>query len=317
MYKIVVTDDRFGDYADENSVLESIDSKAEIHNFADETEAIDVLGDADGVLVNLFPLTAAIIKQMKKCKVITRYGVGVDNVDLDAATEYGIQVTNVPDYCYEEVSDQALALLLGIIRKITYKDRNIRQGKWHLHNDKPCYKIKGNVLGIIGYGSIGRTFHRKAAGLGFSRVLVYDPYVPEKYAAPFGAEKVDLEYLLKGSDYISVHAALNNETRGLIDKKAIQSMKQGVMVVNTARGPIFNRQDLIDGLNSGKIGGAGLDVFETEPLPKNSDFFSLDNVILSDHAGFYSVDSIIELKTKAARNIVEILTGKQPTYPVN
>lgn len=317
MYKVVLTDDRFGDYEDENRVLQEIDAEIEVNNFENEREAIEGLKDADGVFVNLFPLTKTIISAMSKCKVITRYGVGVDNVDVQAATEAGIQVTNVPDYCYEEVSDQALALLLGVIRKITYKDREIRKGRWHIHSDKPCYKIRGNVLGIIGYGSIGRTFHRKASGLGFSKVLVYDPYVPEKYAAPFGAEKVELDRLLRESDYISIHAALTEETRGMIEKNAIAKMKPGVMIVNTARGPICNQQDILAALKAEKIAGAGLDVFETEPLPKDSEFFALDNVIISDHAGFYSVDSIIELKTKAARNIVEMLTGKRPTYPVN
>jgi D-3-phosphoglycerate dehydrogenase / 2-oxoglutarate reductase len=317
MYTIIVTDDRHGQYAYEEEVLREIDATLTVYNFQSAEEAFPVLREADGVLLNLFPLTGPLIQEMNRCKVISRYGVGYDNVDLEAATAAGIQVTRVPDYCVEEVTDQTLSLLFGIARKTVYKDREVRKGRWNLIEDQPCFRMKGRTFGIIGYGRIGRRLHRKVTGFGFKDILAYDPYVEKEEMEASGACKVDFTQLVRESDYISVHAAFTNETEGLIDKNAFKKMKDGVLIVNTARGGIINENDLAEALREGKVAGAGLDVFENEPLLLSSELRAFDTVIFSDHTSYYSEESIRELKTKAARNIVEVLTGKQPSYPVN
>jgi len=317
-YLVVVTDDRYdGRYGEEKEVLGEIDASLRIYNCTTEKEAVEVVRDADGVLVNLFPLGSAVIKEMKKCRVISRYGVGYDNVDIDAATNAGIWVTRVPDYAIEEVSDQALALLLGCIRKISYKDSKIREGKWNLSKDQLIYRIKGNVLGLVGFGAISRVLNRKVSGLGLAKILVYDPFLDSTIIEREEGTPVDFNTIISESDYISIHVPLNENTRHMIGRREISNMKRNVILINTSRGPVLDENAVCEGLQSGKIGYAGLDVFENEPLPAESPLRKLDNVILSDHSGWYSEEAITELKKKAARNIVEVLCGKNPTYPVN
>ena len=315
--KVIVTDDRYGSYDEETAVLKEIGASVEVHNLGGEAETAQVLRDADGILVNLHPLPATVIQELQKCRVISRYGVGYDNVSVEAATAKGIWVTRVPDYCLEDVSDQALALLLGCVRKVAFKDRRIREGAWNLHKEQPSYRITGKTLGLIGYGAIARTLHRKISGFGLGRVLVFDPYLDPKKIEENGAESATLRSLLKNSDYISVHAPLNDGTRGLIGGRELSLMKKTAILINTSRGPLLEEKAVADALASGKIAAAGLDVFETEPLPADSLLRQLDNVILSDHTGWYSEESVVELKTKAAQNVLEVLKGGKPIYPVN
>jgi D-3-phosphoglycerate dehydrogenase len=315
--KVVVTDDRYGSYDEENAVLKEIGVTVEVHDLGDEEETIRVLKDADGILLNLHKLPASVIGGLERCRVISRYGVGYDNLSVEAATAKGIWVTRVPDYCLEDVSDQAMALLLGCVRKVAYKDRRIREGAWNLHREQPSYRIAGKTLGLLGYGAIARTMHRKLSGFALGRVLVFDPYLDPKKIAENGAEAVNLRTLLKSSDFISVHAPLSEETRGMIGSRELSQMKKNSILVNTSRGPLVQEKALAEALAEGKIAAAGLDVFETEPLPQDSPLRKLHNVILSDHAGWYSEESVSELKTKAAENVLAVLKGGKPIYPVN
>jgi len=316
-FRVMVTDDRYGSYEEENAVLREIASKVEILSLHDEAETIDALQYADAILANLHPLPASVIRCLKRCRVISRYGVGYDNVDVEAATAAGIWVARVPDYCTEDVSDHALALLLACVRRIPYVDRRVREGGWNLRSEQPARRIAGRVLGLIGYGRSGRALHRKVSGLGLSRVLVYDPYVYPRDIGAEGAEPVGLEVLLRESDFISLHAPLTEETRHLIGPEAFERMKDGCILVNTARGPIVDEEALSRALESGRLGYAGLDVFEHEPLPRKSPLRSLDRLVLSDHTGYYSEESLVELKTKAAQNVAAVLKGGRPLYPVN
>ena len=234
--KVVVTDDRYGSYKEENAVLNEIGVTVEVHDQMDEAETLRVLKRADGILVNLHPLPAGIIEELENCRVISRYGVGYDNVDVETASSKGIWVARVPDYCLEDVSDQALALLLACVRKVAFKDRRIREGSWNLHREQPSYRIAGKTLGLVGYGAIGRTLHRKMSGFGLERVLVFDPYIDPGKIAENGAESVALRKLLKESDYVSVHAPLTGETRGLIGSRELALMKKTAILVNTSRG---------------------------------------------------------------------------------
>ncbi len=317
MFKVAVTDDRYGSYTEEINVLKEIGAELVILDPENKEEFNKGIVEADALLVNLHPMTETLISKLDKCKVISRYGVGYDNVDVDAATKNGIWVARVPDYSIEDVSDQALALLMACIRKIAYKDRMIRNGKWNLHDDQPCHRIKDSVLGLIGYGAISRRFHEKTMGFGLSKVLVYDPYVDDEMIKENGGIPSDLDTILTDSDYISVHVPLADSTRGLISKDQLQLMKKGAILINTSRGPVLNEADVTEALKIGTITGAGLDVFETEPLSLDSPLRKLDNVVLSDHTGWYSEESKVELKTKAALNIVSVLKGGKPIYPVN
>lgn len=316
-FRVVVTDDRFGSYEEEKRVLDAIGCSLEVCDFTDGHDADDKLRTADGVLVNMFPMTAERIASLERCRVLSRYGVGYDNVDIEAATAKGIWVARVPDYGYEEVSDHSLAMLLGLSRNLPYVDRRVRQGGWNLKNEYQSHRIKGSILGIVGFGRIGRALCRKAAGFGFSRILVYDPYVGSAAVSRRGAESVNLPTLLGVSDFVSLHLPLTDETRGLIDAAALRTMKPTAMLINTSRGGIVDEAALAEALETGTIAGAGLDVHETEPIPDDSRLKSIPRVILSDHTAYYSEESIVELKQKAARNIVEVLSGGEPSYPVN
>ncbi len=317
-FRVVVTDDRYGGrYREEEDVLRELDVKLEVRNLTTEEETARVLEDADAVLVNLHPMGAGVIRRLARCRVISRYGVGYDNVDVEAATEKGIWVARVPDYGYEDVSDQALALLLGCIRGVAYKDRRVREGSWNLTGEWSCRRLRGRVLGLLGYGGIARTLHRKVQGFGLARVLVCDPYVDAAEIRRAGGIPADLDTLLRESDYLSVHAALTPQTRRLIGRREIALLKPGAILINTSRGPLVDEAALAEALAEGRIGSAGLDVFEKEPLPADSPLRNLDNVILSDHTAWFSEESIVELKTKAARNVLEVLKGGPPLYPVN
>jgi D-3-phosphoglycerate dehydrogenase len=316
-FTVVIADDRYASYHEEEEVLREVDAEVRVFRAGSVEDARRAFASAHGILVNLFPITADLIESLEGCRVISRYGVGYDNVDVEAATRKRIWVTFVPDYCFEEVADHALALLLCCIRKVGYKDRMVRQGKWNTHRDQPCYRMEGRTLGIIGYGNAAHTLLRKVSGLGFGRVLMCDPYVRASTIKAAGAVPVDLPVLLAESDYISVHVPLTPETRHMIGRVELSLVKPGAILVNTARGPVLDEMALAEALASGRLGGAGLDVFETEPLPDSSPLRKLDTVVFTDHAGWYSEESVVELKTKAARNVAAVLAGGKPPYPVN
>lgn len=316
-FRVAVADARFGSYKEEEQVLKEVGAELVMHDLKNDDEAIEALRETDGILLNLYPLNARVIRRLKKCKIISRYGVGYDNVDVEAATSQGIWISNVPDYAYEDVSDHALGMLLDCVRKITAKDRRIRKGDWNLHDKFQCQRIKDKVLGFIGYGGIARALHRKISGLGLAKVLVFDPYIDREYIRDSGGTPCDFETLLKESDFITIHAPLTKETRKLVGAKQLAMMKEEAILINTSRGPLINEAALIKALQEKRIGFAGLDVFESEPLPKNSPLRKLDNVILTDHAGWYTEESFVELKTKAAMNIAEVFRSGKPIYPVN
>lgn len=316
-FKVVILDDRYSSYNQETEGLSELGIIPEVYWPETEEEAAAVLHDADAVICNLYPLTDKLIRGMDKCRVISRYGVGYDNVDVDAAAEKGIAVCNVPDYAMEDASDHALALLFGCIRKIAYRDRRIREGGWNLHQDQPCFRMAGKVLGVVGYGHIGSTLIRKISGFGFSRILVDDPRADESHIKAAGGQKVSFDDVLTQSDYISIHCPLNSETENMFDAAVFSKMKEGAILINTARGPIVNEDELWKALKSGKLAAAGIDVYNEDPLSAESPLRELDNITMTDHAAWYSEESIVELKTKAARNVIEVLSGAQPSYRVN
>ncbi len=316
-YKVVILDNRYDHYDQEIEVLSEIGVVPEVSYPGSSAEAVDLLHDADGILCNLFHIDAELIGRLEKCKVISRYGVGYDNVDVDAASDKGITVCNVPDYSMEDTSEHALALLFNCARKVAYRDRKIREGRWNLHNDQPCFRMAGRTIGIIGFGHIGSTFVRKISGFGFGEILVDSPSTDPALIGVAGGRKTDLDEVLRRSDYISIHCPLKQDTVNMFDDKAFSRMKDGAILINTARGPIVNEAALCRALESGKIAAAGLDVYNNDPLPHDNPLRQFENVTLTDHAAWYSEESIVELKTKAARNVLEVLKGISPSYRVN
>ena len=316
-YKVVVTDDRHGDFSVEKEVLASIGAEVVICNCDTKEEVIRECKDADGILLNLSPMPAEVIEQLDKCKIIARYGVGYDNVDVSACTKKGIYVANVPDYCAEEVSDQALALLMACVRKVVHSDTQIRQGRWNIAKEMKIHRIEGSAFALMGFGMIAKAFMRKIKGFNPGKIMVFDPFVDAQTIASHGAVKADWETALGEADYISVHIPLNASTKGMIDEKAFALMKPSAILLNTSRGAVINEKALISALEAKRINCAGLDVFEIEPIQPDNKLLKLDNCVLTDHVGWYSVESIIELKRKAAENIREVLLKGKPKYPVN
>jgi D-3-phosphoglycerate dehydrogenase len=328
--KIVISDDRFGRSDEEARVFRDVYvpclGRAELITADCRTEAelAAACAGASAVLLNQAPMTAAVIAALPDCRVISRYGIGYDNVDVDAAAKAGIWVTNVPGYCTEEVAEHALALLLSCVRAIPARDRLVRQGGWNLN--APVKRVAGSVLGIVGFGATGRAFWEKARGLGFSRVLAADPRAEAKIAAlagngarevPRAIEAASFEEVLRRADFISFHVPLNGMTRYCVNAASIAAMKDGVILINTARGAVIDEAALASALADGKVAAAGLDVFEREPLPPDHPFLALPNAVLSDHGAYYSAESVSELKTRTALNAREVLEGRIPRTPVN
>lgn len=316
-YKVVIADSRYPGYEEEKRVLEAIDAEVIIERSDKEEKIAEAVRGADGLVVNLAPVTAAVVANMDKCKCVSRYGVGYDSVDTAALKEKGIVLANVPDYCGEDVSDHAFALLMDCVRKVSRKDRMVRSGKWNLSGLQPVYRVTGKVFGLVGYGMIARIFHRKLQGFNPGRVLIADPVVPEEEIKMAGAIPVDFATLCKEADFISIHAPLVPATRGMFGAEQFQSMKKTAILINTSRGPIVEEAALAEALKTEEIACAGLDVFETEPLDFASDLRTIDNITLTDHASWYSEEAMVELKTKAAQNVADALTRGKPTYPVD
>jgi D-3-phosphoglycerate dehydrogenase len=286
---------------------------------AKSTGADDILAvarDADAILVTYAKLPRDLIVQLTRCKAIGRFGLGVDNIDLPACKEKGIAVNYVPDYCIREVSDHAMALLLALIRKIPFANRVVQDGRWEMPAVVPIRRIEGTVLGLIGFGHIPRLLAPKAKAFGM-KVIAFDPYAKPDVLKSAGVDGVDLDTLLATSDYISVHAPLTPQTRGMVNADAFAKMKKGAYLINTARGPLIDEAALVAALDSGQVGGAGLDVVAAEPLAKNSPLLGRDNVILTPHTAFYSIEALDELQSKCASDVARVLSGEKAVYPIS
>lgn len=312
---IAVADSPFVNLQPTEKVLASLDADIQIAKQTTPEAILEIAREADGLMVTFANISKEIIQGLERCKVIGRYGIGVDNIDLDAATEAGIQVCYVPDYCQDEVSDHAMTLLVSLARKITYSNSLVQQGRWDAKAVAPMYRLRGRTLGLVGLGQIPQSVVPKAQAFGLN-VIASDPFVPEEVARNFDVELVDFDSLLERSDYISVHAPLTDKTHHLFSKDAFQKMKPEALLINTARGPLVDDQALADALDDGQIGGAALDVLPIEP-PVDSPLLNRDNVIITPHTAFYSVEALVDLQTKAAEDVVSVLNGQTPRYPIN
>ena len=313
---IAVTDSVFPSLDPAKAALAKLNPTFRMSKSANAEDILAVAKDADAILVTYAKLTREILTQLTRCKAIGRFGLGVDNIDLPAAKEKGIAVNYVPDYCIREVSDHAMALLLALIRKIPLSNKLVQSGRWEMPAVVPIRRIEGTVLGLVGFGNIPRLVAPKAQAFGIN-VIAFDPYAKPEVFKAMNVTSVEFDTLLKTADYISVHAPLLPATRGMMNAEAFAKMKKGAYLVNTARGPLIDEPALIAALDAGQIGGAGLDVVAIEPLAKDSKLLGRDNVIISPHTGFYSIEALDELQTKCASDVARVLSGDKALYPIS
>jgi len=280
--------------------------------------ALNIAREGDLVIVqSLRPLlTRKIIQQMPRCCCIVRLGIGYDSVDVAAATQEGILVCNAATYCVDDVADHAVALLLASVRHLSRQDRWIRAGKWDRTGARPARRLRGCTLGLVGFGRIARTLAQRVSGFGLT-VLAYDPFVEAESMTGLGVQKADLDGLLARSDFISIHCPLTDDTYHLLDSRAFGLMKDGTFVVNTSRGPIIEEAALVEALRGGKVWGAGLDVFEQEPLPLESPLREFDNLICTPHVGANSEESRSDLYRTGYQIVLDVQQGRWPQGVVN
>jgi len=313
---IAITDSPFPSLDPAKKALARLDPEYRMANSPSAGDILSVAGDADAILVTYAKLPGELLRQLTKCRAIGRFGLGVDNIDLPAAKELGIAVNYVPDYCLREVSDHAMALLLALARKVPLANKLVQAGRWEVPPLVPLRRLEGQTLGLIGFGNIPRALAPKAKAFGL-KVLTHDPYVKADVLSAAGVEGVSFDDLLARSDFVSVHAPLLPATRGLVNGAAFAKMKKGAYLINTARGPLVDEAALVAALDSGQLGGAALDVVTTEPLAKDSLLLGRDNVILTPHTAFYSVEALEELQTKCASDVARVLSGGKAVYPIS
>jgi D-3-phosphoglycerate dehydrogenase / 2-oxoglutarate reductase len=285
-----------------------------------EDDIIALAQDADVIAyMGLYtPFTARVIESLPHCRLIARYGIGMETVDLDAATRQGILVCNAAEYCVPEVADHAVALMLNMARRITYFDRNVRRGRWAdaLTDTLPLRRMSALTVGLVGFGRIARrvaTLMRPMVG----RIIAYDPYVDPAMAAKIGVELAPLDTLLAESDFVSVHTPLMAGTRGLIGAAQLDKMRPTAYLINTSRGPVVDEAALTAALQAGRIAGAGLDVFEVEPLAADSPLRTLENAVLVPHIAANSVESVQDLIQSVVHTVLDVMTGRWPAHVMN
>ena len=313
---IAVTDSPFPNLDLAKAALAKIDGElVQAKNNTPEA-IIEVARDADAILTTYAKVTTEVVQALTKCKIIARFGIGVDNVDIDMATKKGIVVTKVPDYCIDEVSDHAMALLLSIVRKDSLFEQT-GAGRRLAHACRGAdlalaWKDAGTGR-LRPHSTIGRSQGAGASGI---NVVTYDPFVPKDVLTKANVKHVELEELLKTSDYVSLHCPLMPETKHIMNAKTFAMMKPGSYIVNTGRGPLIDEAALAAALDKGQLAGAALDVVEKEP-PTDSPILGRDNVIITPHTAFYSEEALSDLQAKAAEEVVRVLSGQAPKNPVN
>ncbi len=315
-YKVVITDCTFDNVAIERKVLAEVGAEVVVGHCKSEGDLLAVCTDADGLINQYLPITRNVLAALPKCRVIARYGMGVNNIDVAAATENGICVANIPDYCIDEVADHALALLLACARKVPFMNRMVKQGTWDPMAIRPVYGLRGQYLGLVGFGATARALAARTRALGL-QLLVHDPWVPPAVVAEYGAEGVSLEELLSRADLVSLHVPLTEATHNMIGARELRLMKPSAFLINTSRGPVIDEEALAKALQSGWLAGAGLDVMVSEPPAPDNPLLAMPNVVITPHVAYYSEHSQAEMQRRAALQVALVLQGKYPTSLVN
>lgn len=312
--KVAITDHGFANINEETRVLTAAGASLSVAQCKTAGDVISSCRDADALLVQWAPITAEVIAALSNCRVIVRYGIGVDNVDLKAAAAKGIPVCNIPDYCIDEVADHALGLGLSLARQIPQTDATVRGGVWKITPPSPFPAYRETTFATAGFGRIARAVLARAKPFGF-RLAAYDPFVPADAFASLGIQKLERDELFAQAGIVSLHLPLTPETKHFVSRDRLATMRRDAIIVNTARGGLIDSNALADALNAGAIAGAGLDVFEAEPLPSESPLRSCPNTILTSHTAWYSGGSVGVLQRKAAEEIVRGL-NRQPLMNV-
>jgi D-3-phosphoglycerate dehydrogenase len=309
-HTVVVTDHDFHSLDVEAAVLKDV---AEVRDLSGVTgdEFTAALAEADGVLNLRRNLDAEAIACMDECRIVARYGIGVDNVETDAAADRDIYVTNVPDYCLEEVAVHALSLLLAVARGVTTYDRSVTDGEWDRGVATPLHRLSTRTVGIVGFGDIGQTLARRLDGFDVT-ILASDPFLDSADVADEPVSLVPFETLLADSDYVSVHSPLTDDTRGIFDADAFDAMKDDATLINVARGPIVDESALYEALESDSLRAAGLDVFDPEPPSSESPLRDHPRVVTTPHVAWYSEEANEERRHAAAECVRAALTGSTP-----
>ncbi len=314
----VITDNRFGDDSIERGILEAAGVELAVASCRSSSDVAAAGKEADALLVNMAPADGAAIDALERCVVIARYGVGVDNVDVEAAERRGIKVARVPGYCDREVAEHALGLILACARGIPLRDRSIREGRWNV--SAAGRRLSGSTLGILGFGGTAKALARAALGFGFAEMLVWSPRISAgrieevlgREAAAIGAivRPAAFDEVFALSDWLSVHLPLKPETRGLVGRRELGLMKGDATLINISRGAVVDEEALAEALSKGELAGAGLDVFTAEPLPMGSRLRSMPGVVLTDHSAYASRESLAELRRRTAENALCALKEK-------
>jgi D-3-phosphoglycerate dehydrogenase / 2-oxoglutarate reductase len=312
--RVLITDFNYPDVELERRILEDAGLELVTAQCRSEEDVIEAGQGVSAMLTQYARITARVMAELPELRMVGRYGVGYDIVDVEAARERGVWVANVPDYGTEEVAVHALSLALSLLRHLPLYDRDVKAGRWHSTSTGPLYRLKNSTLGVVGLGRIGGTFARRASPW-FGRTLGCDPYLEED-AWPESVERASLEEVFSESLLVSLHPPLTDETRGFIDRNLLEQMPDGSYLVNTARGGLVVMDDVLWALEEGPLAGAGLDVLPQEPPPQDHPLLSNPNVILTPHAAFYSVEAEQEVRRKAAQNVVAWAREGRPLYPV-
>jgi D-3-phosphoglycerate dehydrogenase / 2-oxoglutarate reductase len=313
--KVVLTDYVWDSLAVEKEILGDLADLVPLKTKSPE-EFAAAAADCDALL-NTYagPITAGVMAKMPKCKIIARYGIGVDTIDLDAATQAGIIVTNNPSYCIEEVAEHTMALLLAAARKIPFYDRMVRGGRWEVPPGKPLFRIAGRTLGLVGFGNIARQVAVRAMAFGL-QILYNDPFVKEgQFNVP--GKAVSLDALLRESDFVSLHPPLTPQTRKMIGDEAFSKMKPTSVLINCARGPVVDTDALLRALDEGRIAGAALDTVDPEPLADPHPLRGRENVVVTPHTAWYSEQAMAGLQAGAPGEVRRVLSGEWPVNVVN
>ena len=316
-WKVLITDYVWPSTDPEREVLEAGGAEVVVAPNGEEETLIGLASDADAIMTCFAQVTENVVRAAERCRVIGRFGVGVDNIAVSTATELGIAVTYVPDYCVDEVSDHVMALLHAWNRKIVLFDRSVKERGW---GSQPLtmrmMRLRGKTIGIVGFGRIGQAVAGKARAFGL-RILASDPFVDPATVEAFGGSLVELPELLRESDFVSLHTPLSEETRNLIGPHELASMKREAFLINAARGPLIDEEALCSALVNGVIAGAGLDVMVDNLPSEDHPLLALENIIITPHVAFFSQESTLELEQRAAAEVVKVMQGTMPDNLVN
>jgi D-3-phosphoglycerate dehydrogenase len=313
---VVIAYARAGEAPVEEGILGAAGAEVVATGELESADARAAAREADALMVGLNPVSAELLDEVTRCKIVARVGTGVDAIDIPAATARGIWVTNVPDYSIDEVSTHAMSLVLAQARMLFPHRVAGREGRWRYRAETPIRRFAGQTLGVLGMGRIGSASARKGLGLGLN-VIACDPYLPDERFRAVGVRKVDFETLMRESDFLTLHVPLTDETRRIIDTRALAWMKPTAYLVNTARGEVVDVDALVAAVRAGTIAGAGIDVLPEEPPPPDHPILHDERIIVTPHIGWASTEAGHDSKVRGTEDVVRVLRGERPKYPLN